>query len=197
MRTLTLDEAAEFLKIPNDDLIQRIESDNLPAAKIGEQFLFLDTDLANYLRSHYRQIDATVGIFPRSEFNPIQAPKSIPLFREMVPHVMRLEDSRVRRGDLSTKALRITRYRLEKWVLPVFGDLPIDKIDYLALENFVAQLGDEELQGVAISQYLVIVRKVLNYAQLTNLITSVPTFPRVKVPRTSRGAFTISEYRQL
>jgi len=108
-----------------------------------------------------------------------------------------MEESRVRRGDLSTKALSITHNRLNKWVLPVFGDMPVNKIDYLALENFVEQLGDEELQGVANTQYLVIVRKVLNYAQITNLISSLPIFPRVKAPRTSRGAFTISEYRQL
>lgn len=122
---------------------------------------------------------------------------SIPLFRELVPHVLRMEEGRVRRGDLSQKALSITRNRLDKWVLPVFGEIPIDHIDYLTLENFVEILGDAELQGVAITQYLVIVRKVLNYAQITNAITSLPQFPRVKAPRTSRGAFTINEYRLL
>ncbi|MES2824021.1 MAG: hypothetical protein V4732_10505, partial [Pseudomonadota bacterium] len=37
----------------------------------------------------------------------------------------------------------------------------------------------------------------LNYALITNLITRLPLFPKVKTPRQSRGPFTIVEYRNL
>lgn len=198
MRTLTLTEAADFLKLSSHDLIRRIESENLPAAKVGDQWLFLDDDLIEYVRGHYNpQTKTTDSVFLHIRTNQVQTVTAAPLFRELVPLVLRMEESRVRRGDLSAKALSITRNRLDKWVLQVFGDLPIDQIGYLTLENFVQMLGDEDIQGVAITQYLVIIRKVLNYAQITNAISSVPTFPRVKAPRTSRGAFTVSEYRHL
>ena len=78
-----------------------------------------------------------------------------------------------------------------------FKHIPIHKIDYLLLESYIEELTEIKLKGVAISQYLIIVRKVLNYALLTNLLTSLPQFPRVKTPRVSHGPFTITEYRLL
>jgi len=120
-----------------------------------------------------------------------------PLFREIVPHVIRQEENRLRRGELSAKALSITHNRLKKWVLNFFGDLPVNQITYFTLESFVELLTDHEIQGVAICQYLVIIRKVLNFAMITSAITNLPLFPVVKAPRTSRGAFTAAEYRRL
>jgi len=188
MRTLSLQEAAQFLMIPSDDLIRRIESENLPAARIGQDYIFIDTDLADYVRGKYVS-------------QPLAAPmamaKRLPTFGELVPHVLRIEESRVQRGELSAKGLSITRNKLDKYILPTFAETPIDEIDYLALEGFVELLGDADLQGVAISQYLIVVRKVLKYAQLTNLLTNLPQFPNVKAQRLSRGAFTVREYRKL
>ena len=109
----------------------------------------------------------------------------------MVIHVLRLDENRVRRDELTAKTLRITQNRPTKWVLPFFEHIPIHKIDYLLLESFIEELTEIKLKGVAISQYLIIVRKVLNYALLTNLLTSLPQFPRVKTPRVSHGPFTI------
>lgn len=192
MRTLNLDEAAIFLKIPTDHVVSKVESGILPGAKINNDFIFIDVDLVNYIRSNYQS--------PNDSFISAlndTSKSSEPLFRDLITHVLRTEENRVRRGELSPKSLRITENRLAKWVSPYFNDIPIIKIDYLTLEKFIESLTAADINGVAISQYLIIIRKVLNYALITNLISRLPLFPRVKTPRQSRGAFTISEYRKL
>jgi len=192
MRTLNLDEAAIFLKIPTEHVISKVESGILPGAKLNNDFIFIDVDLVNYIRSNYQSpTDSSISEIIHT------SKSSETLFRDLIPHVLRTEENRVRRGELSPKSLRITENRLAKWVSPYFNDIPIIKIDYLTLENFIESLTAADINGVAISQYLIIIRKVLNYALITNLITRLPLFPRVKTPRQSRGAFTISEYRKL
>ncbi|MBY0377317.1 MAG: helix-turn-helix domain-containing protein, partial [Gammaproteobacteria bacterium] len=197
MRTLTLDEASSFLRLPTHEIISRIETGHLPAAKLGEELLFIDADLADYLRGHYRPI-IDKAISSLNITSPIiKATNSNTLFSDLVPHMLRIEENRVRRGELSAKSLSITRNRLAKWVSPYFDDMFISEIGYVTLEAFIEGLTEAEIKGVAITQYLIIIRKVLNYALLTDLITSLPHFPKVKAPRASRGAFTISEYRLL
>lgn len=51
--TLTLYEAAEFLKIHWQTLRYKAKAGEVPAAKIGKRWVFLTEDLASYLRSHY------------------------------------------------------------------------------------------------------------------------------------------------
>jgi hypothetical protein len=192
MRTLNLDEAALFLKIPTDHVVSKVESGILPGAKINNDFIFIDVDLVNYIRSNYQSpTDSFISALNDT------SKSSEPLFRDLITHVLRTEENRVRRGELSPKSLRITENRLDKWISPYFNDIPIIKIDYLTLEKFIESLTEADINGVAISQYLIIIRKVLNYALITNLISRLPLFPRVKTPRQSRGAFTISEYRKL
>jgi hypothetical protein len=48
--------------------------------------------------------------------------------------------------------------------------------------------------STTISQYLVVVRKVLNHAQRMGVIEALPEFPKVKITTSSRGAFTPTEY---
>lgn len=45
MRTLNLDEAAIFLKIPTEHVISKVESGILPGAKLNNDFIFIDVDL--------------------------------------------------------------------------------------------------------------------------------------------------------
>ena len=194
MRTLNLEEASIFLKLPTDQIIGRITSDNLPAAKLSGELIFIDTDLADYLRGHYQTIKGT-PLLNQQHSNENIKPTTI--FKDLVPHVLRLEENRVRRNELTAKSLSITRNRLTKLIGPYFNEMKVDEIGYLAIEAFIEILTSAEIKGAAITQYLIIIRKVLSYALLINLIPNLPQFPRVKAPRTSRGPFTISEYRLL
>lgn len=53
MRTYTLQEAALFLKIHPDTLRERAIKGTIPGAKIGKAWVFIEEDLAQYLRSKY------------------------------------------------------------------------------------------------------------------------------------------------
>ncbi|MES2547155.1 MAG: phage integrase SAM-like domain-containing protein [Pseudomonadota bacterium] len=192
MRTLNLEEAALFLKLPIDYIISEVESGLLPGAKLSDDFIFIDEDLTSFIRNKYFQSKNANSV---SKLNALEQTETI--FKELIPHVLRTEQNRVMRGELTAKSLRITENRLAKWVRPYFDEIPIIKIDYLTLEDFIEKLTESDIKGVAISQYLIIIRKVLNYALITNLITRLPLFPKVKTPRQSRGPFTIVEYRNL
>lgn len=127
----------------------------------------------------------------------VNAVNANPSFATLVPKMLEIELSRVKRGEVTQKALTITKYRLEKFVLPFFGEMLMASIQMDKLQEFVVLLNDEELGGVSIGQYLVIVRKVLKYAHSMRLIASLPLFPRVEAKRISRGGFTLFEYHQL
>ena len=55
MKTLGLDEAAQFLKLHPEELRRRAKMGIIPGAKVGRRWVFLDMDLAQYLRSLYAQ----------------------------------------------------------------------------------------------------------------------------------------------
>ena len=192
MRTLNLEEASFFLKLPIDHIITEVQSGLIPGAKFNDDFIFIEEDLTSFIRNKYFQSQNANSV---SKLNFLEQTET--LFKDLIPHVLRTEQNRVMRGELTAKSLRITENRLAKWVSPYFDDIPIIKIDYLVLENFIEKLTESDIKGVAISQYLIIIRKVLNYALITNLITRLPLFPKVKTPRQSRGPFTIGEYRNL
>jgi Helix-turn-helix domain len=55
MRSLNLVEAAQFLKCHPEELRRRAKVGVIPGAKVGRAWVFLDDDLAQYLRSLYSQ----------------------------------------------------------------------------------------------------------------------------------------------
>ena len=54
MKTLDLIEAANYLRIHPDTLQRRAASGEIPGAKPGKCWVFLDVDLADWLRAHYK-----------------------------------------------------------------------------------------------------------------------------------------------
>jgi excisionase family DNA binding protein len=55
MQTLNLQQAAEFLKIHPVTLQAKAKSGEIPGAKPGKCWVFIDEDLVEYLRSTYNQ----------------------------------------------------------------------------------------------------------------------------------------------
>jgi hypothetical protein len=53
MKTMTLIEAAQFLKMHPEEVRRRAKRGNLPGAKAGRAWVFIENDLAEYLRSFY------------------------------------------------------------------------------------------------------------------------------------------------
>src|SRR5688500_3159089 len=65
MKTLTLLEAARFLKMHPEELRRRARLGLIPGAKVGKCWVFLDLDLAGHIRSLYaprwQALRVTVG----------------------------------------------------------------------------------------------------------------------------------------
>jgi excisionase family DNA binding protein len=65
--TLTLYQAANFLKLHWQTLRAKAKRGEVPAAKLGRRWVFLREDLVSYLRSHYStgrprsQVQQSVG----------------------------------------------------------------------------------------------------------------------------------------
>ena len=53
VRTLTLEEAASFLNIHKETLRQKVKAGEIPAAKIGKAYVFIESDLVDVIRSDY------------------------------------------------------------------------------------------------------------------------------------------------
>jgi len=53
MQTLTLTEAAAFLKVNPEELRARAKRGLVPAAKVGRRWVFLEDDLVQHVRSLY------------------------------------------------------------------------------------------------------------------------------------------------
>jgi len=54
MRTLNLKEAAKFLKIHPVTLQARARAGEIPGARVGRAWVFIDDDLAAHVRTKYR-----------------------------------------------------------------------------------------------------------------------------------------------
>jgi hypothetical protein len=53
METLDLEQAASFLKLHPEELRRRAKAGTVPAAKVGKRWVFVQSDLADYLRTFY------------------------------------------------------------------------------------------------------------------------------------------------
>jgi hypothetical protein len=55
VKSLNLVEAAEFLRLHPITLLRKAQTGEIPGAKPGKRWVFLDVDLADYLRANYRR----------------------------------------------------------------------------------------------------------------------------------------------
>jgi len=55
MNTLTLQQAAALLKIHPVTLLEKARAGEIPGAKIGKCWVFVEIDLIDYIRSQYRR----------------------------------------------------------------------------------------------------------------------------------------------
>mgnify|MGYP003336503988 FL=1 len=122
---------------------------------------------------------------------------TVPLFKDIVPATLAQQQARVDRNDLTALSLSILRSRLHNYILPFFGSMALEKINYQHLSNFVAFLTKKGQSTTSIQQNLVATRKVFNYALGLNLIRNLPKFPNITIKQHPRGSFTVAEYLKL
>lgn len=116
-------------------------------------------------------------------------------FGWLAEQVLATETQRVARGDLSRAAVGILRNRLQAHVMPFFRDLQPSRTDATVLEAFVARLTRAGLTTTTMSQYLVVVRKLLRLAVRHKLLAVLPEMPQVRVIQRPRAMLTLAEYK--
>ena len=114
-------------------------------------------------------------------------------FAAMAAQMITNEQARVERGEFSAGSLKVLRNRLDAHILPRWGKQPPSAVDHAQLLAFT-QFLSKTFSTTTVSQYLVVVRKILTMAVAVGALEKLPEFPKIKVQTNSRGAFTPTEY---
>ena len=117
-------------------------------------------------------------------------------FAAMAAQMITNEQARVERGEFSAGSLKVLRNRLDAHILPRWGKLAPSAVDHAQLLAFT-QFLSKTFSTTTVSQYLVVVRKILTMAVAVGALEKLPEFPKIKVQTNSRGAFTPTEYWQI
>lgn len=118
-------------------------------------------------------------------------------FNVLADQLLDLEWERVERSELSVSSIGIQKNRLDAHVLPFFRYIPPTQVTHAVLEDFVSRLTKHQLSSTTISQYLVIVRKLLKLAVRKGLLKEVPELPKIKVAVQPRSMLTLAEYARV
>lgn len=118
-------------------------------------------------------------------------------FEALADDLVAFERRRVARGELANASVAIMRQRLDLNILPVLKKVRPDEVDANTLDEVVDRLGAAGLSATTISQYMVVVRKLLKMAVRRGLLLEMPEFPKVHTKNKPRAMFSVSEYRRL
>jgi integrase len=118
-------------------------------------------------------------------------------FESLARQLIDTESGRVDRAELSAASLGILRNRLDAHILPFFRYIPPSEVTPGLLDDFVARLTKSHLSSNTISQYLVVVRKLLKLTVRHGLLREVPEMPSVRVVNKPRSMLTLSDYALL
>jgi integrase len=115
-------------------------------------------------------------------------------FDVLAEQLLEQEGLRVRRGELSSASVGILRNRLDAHVLPFFKFIPPSQVSPVLMDAFVKRLTDCKLSSTTVSQYLVVVRKLLKLAIRHGFLSEIPDLPEVKAANRPRSALSLKEY---
>ena len=118
-------------------------------------------------------------------------------FDALAEKLIGLEQQRASRGELSKASIGILRNRLDAHVLPFFKYIPPSQVTSVQMEAFVQRLTESQLSSTTVSQYLVVVRKLLKLAVKHGFLRELPEMPEVKVVNRPRSMLSLMEYRAL
>ena len=118
-------------------------------------------------------------------------------FEDLMPGVLQGLHARVKRGEFAAANIPIFLNRMHNSILPYFGQMAIEQINYQHLLDFVDKLSNQDLSATTVHQHMVAIRKVFAHAHGSGIIKNVPKFPVIKISDKPRGSFSVTEYRDL
>jgi integrase len=123
-----------------------------------------------------------------------QGPMRFNRFDVLADQLIDQENQRVTRGELSAASVGIMKNRLDAHVLPFFKYMPPSQVTPTLMDAFVKRLTDAQLSSTTVSQYLVVLRKLLKLAIRHGFLREVPEMPAIKVAHRPRSALGLTEY---
>lgn len=105
------------------------------------------------------------------------------------------EKQRVQRGEINRDSIGILKNRLNAHVMPFFENTPPSQTNDTLLEAFVKRLTDAKFSNTTISQYLVVMRKLLKLAIRHKLLRELPEIPKIQVIHRPRSMLSVDEYK--
>ena len=138
-----------------------------------------------------------VGTFyaQQTAWQPDAAPEQ--QFETLAERVILLERDRVARGELAEMTYRNTAYRLRQYWLPLLRNKRIEAITHYDIVQAIGVLSRRGISSISLIQYLQSLRLIFKFAYAEQIITQIPTFPKIRKASTPRGGFTVDEYRLL
>jgi integrase len=115
-------------------------------------------------------------------------------FDVLAEQLMAQENQRVQRGELSAASVGILKNRLDAHVLPHFKYIPPSQVTPMMMDSFVKRLTDAQLSSTTVSQYLVVLRKLLKLAIRHGFLREIPELPSIKVANRPRSMLSLKEY---
>ena len=164
------------------------KTQSLLQAKKAARFFYEETLARRYiLNNNFQPVSDSTSKQGSTKFLP---------FGAIAAQVILNEEARCSRGELSQQGLKTFKNRLDKFILPRWSAKSPKDINHQTLLEF-SQYLSTFFKTTTISQYLNLIKKILNHAQLNGHIDKLPEFPKIKVTSTPRGGFTPSEYWHL
>jgi integrase len=113
--------------------------------------------------------------------------------------LLKENEARVARGELSQIKMQLDRARLEADLLPHFRKYEIADISYAVISDYINKLSTPKrpLSVNTLKIHLSHIKTILRYAQRVGVINSLPAFPTLKTIDTPRPWFSPEEYSAL
>jgi hypothetical protein len=113
--------------------------------------------------------------------------------------LLKENEARVGRGELSKEKQQYDTARLEADLLPHFGKYEVADIDYGVISSYINGLStaQRKLSTNSLKIHLSHIKTILKYAQRMGVITALPAFPKLKTVDKARSWFNSGEYSKL
>ena len=128
---------------------------------------------------------------------PIPEMRNQMLLHDLIQEIIDSEQAKVSRDEITYGSFLMTKNRLESHIFEFFKNRSLNNVTVITLEEFVGYLTRNDLTVGTIQGYMAQLRKVLKLLNRKNILKTIPQFPQVKSQVNSRGAFTVTEYRQI
>ena len=119
------------------------------------------------------------------------------ILHDLIQEILAVELEKVQRDEINHNSFVMTQIRLESLIFDFFKNYSLNKIDATVLEDFVTSLTRKNLSASTIQGYIAQARKILRFLHRKGILASIPQFPPLKAQPHSRGAFTITEYKNI